>query len=562
MLTKSFALLHLWLFFNLSSEDPEVQHVMVQVMLDLLLRYNFTDEELLNAYNPFADEVDENGEKVQGKLNLTNAKLVDHIFGIFKETEDLETKKVVIEGMCKLLMTNKLAHKKKEVLREFILLFQTPDNPKEQTEMDLVDSINQILAMFFPCYYRRSVNVSEGSKQTLLRVLVECIMEISTRPLKHAFRTIKKPQLIKYVLWLLEEKAGAADDSADSPHALHQRLAYLLLQNIKQPSLNVEAKRAFCQVLVQLDLSGNFPSQLIAVHELFEQITTEDKPSKRDLLKFGKTLKDALAALKKEGEEGQVSVVEPDFFREEDVEYAENIQKEYSELPIERAKRRSIPLMQSPGQTPTQMRGRKRKLTNLQKGNFSEEEEEEEESEDFTEFSEPTPKRKRRSKTPKTQKKKLSPKSKSQSPKKSSQKRRSSLADSKKKSNKKSSKKSGSKKKSRKKSPSSGKKSSRKKSPKSGKKNSRKKSPNSAKNSRKKSSASRSKKSSKRKRLSPVRNNRVSKKRKKLDLDNISTDNTDSNEKENACLNLEDDDFASLFGSSEVDDEIEALLRE
>merc|ERR1719483_379739 len=201
-------------------------------------------------------------------------------------------------------------------------------------------------------------------------------MEISTRPLKHIFRTIKKPQLIKYVLGLLEEKAGAADDSADSPHALHQRFAYLLLQNIKQPSLNVEAKRAFCQILIQLNLSGNFPSQLIAAHELFEQINTEDKASKRDLLKFGKTLKDALAALKK-GEEGQASVVEPDFFREEDAEYSENIQKEYSELPIERAKRRSIPLMQSPGQTPTQMRGRKRKLTNLQKGKFSEEEEEE-----------------------------------------------------------------------------------------------------------------------------------------------------------------------------------------
>ena len=118
----------------------------------------------------------------------------------------------------------------------------------------------------------------------------------------------------------------------------------------------LRAKRAFCQVLIQLNLSGNFPSQLIAVHELFEQINTEDKASKRDLLKFGKTLKEALAALKKEGEEGQASVVEPDFFREEDAEYSENIQKEYSELPIERAKRRSIPLMQSPGQTPTQMR--------------------------------------------------------------------------------------------------------------------------------------------------------------------------------------------------------------
>jgi len=596
MLTKQFALLHLWLFFNLSSEDPEVQYVMVQVMLDLLLRYNFTDDELLNAYNPFADEIDENDQKIQGKLNITNAKLIEHIFDIFKETDDLLTKKVVVEGICKLLMTNKLEHKQEEILIEFMLLFQTPYAPKEQAAIEIMDTINQILAMFFPCYYRRSVNVSEGSRQTLLRVLVRCIMEITTKHSKHILRTIKRTQMCKYMLWLLEESCGAAADSGDCPKALHQRLAHILLQNLNQPKVNTEAMRTCCHVLTNLDLSGNFPNQLIAIHELQTQLKIEDRACQRDLAKFAKVITDALAALKKESEEEEPSVVEPDFFREEDAEFAENIQDLYSKIPLEKARRRSLPLMQSPGQTPTQMRGKKRKLTNLQKLNFDDEEAEED-SEEVTEVSEPPPKRKRKSNPPK-KKKKLSPK-KSKSPSGSSakkqrlspasskkkkrqsspavnskkkkrqsspamsskKKRRSSLSDSKK---KRRSSLSDSKKKRRSSLSDSKKKKSSSKQKASARKSSKKSSSKKKKMSAKRSSK---KSASKRKRLSP---RKASKKRKNLDYTSASTDATES-EKQTPILNLEesliDEDFASLvgdsgYGSSGIDDEIEALLNE
>merc|ERR550519_919679 len=75
----------------------------------------------MNATNPLA------GEDGDSKLNITNNQLIDHIYNLF-DTNQPEVLKVVVDGFCKLLITNRLHHKRKEVLSRLLLLYFLPKN--------------------------------------------------------------------------------------------------------------------------------------------------------------------------------------------------------------------------------------------------------------------------------------------------------------------------------------------------------------------------------------------------------------------------------------------------
>eukprot|EP00494_Astrolonche_serrata_P006802 UN06827 len=207
MLDKEPALNRLWLFYNLSREDEEVSYVMLQTLLDFQFRYDFTDDELMNAGNPLNED--------DGTLNITNQKLIEHIFSLFDSSTG-EVLKVVVDGFCKLLITNRLKYKKKEVIARLLLLYFIPkeiDLPEEATEDEEAEAdklqqqhehIKQILALFFPLYTKREENIKGGSRLIFLRSLVECIMAICTKPRTHEYHKIDVNTLIQYVVWLLE----------------------------------------------------------------------------------------------------------------------------------------------------------------------------------------------------------------------------------------------------------------------------------------------------------------------------------------------------------------------
>lgn len=381
MISKDFALQHLWLFYNLSKEDDEVAFVMLQTLLDFMFRFEFTDEELENAVNPLTQNEGVGG----GKLMLTNYKLVDHIFSMLKPLEgeeNLETKRVVVEGLCKLLMCNKLKHKRKEILTKLLLIYFTPhgivvnyeednDEAIESAEyrMDKEERIRQSLSLFFPIYAKRKANIKEGCQENLIRVLIDCIYTISAKPSKHPLRQIPRSKLINYVLWLLGNSNSDDNIRQEQDQPFHNQVVTRVIKALSLGT-TTEQCRSFCTILANLTFNQQYGKEFKQSQNKVYQITPNivDKAARRDWDKFRKGF-DACIKIYDETPHDPETIEEAEESNNKFQNYTQEAAKQHElhtqakDAPV---KRRSLPISQSIS-SPTLRGGKKRKLTNTKR---------------------------------------------------------------------------------------------------------------------------------------------------------------------------------------------------
>jgi len=399
MLSKEYTLNHLWIFYNLSKEDNEVAHILLQSLMDFQFRYDFNDEELTNAVNPLQE-----GEG-ESKLNLDRHKYIDHLCS-FLTCNNVDSMRVVVEGFCKLLMSNKLTYKKTQVLCTILLLNFTPnpipsvssgeddsdieeieEDPEEQERKKMqLSHIKQILALFFPLYAKREFNVRNKCRDTLSKALIECVMTISKSNTKSPLRGIPENSLIRYVFWLLDDSSSNADGSKVSK-SCHTRLAYSVLHHLKhcKPQVISAAEltahrfvvKSLSFILSNTNLGLNNGAALkqckalTEEQEVTEMIMSMDRHTKANWEKFNKTLDTAIkkyeAIQKQKAEENQLDkeVLPEDFA---DLENDAILTQQVFSGPVQVAEKPKPQLLSQRVQMSPQKSNRKRKLANVGTG--------------------------------------------------------------------------------------------------------------------------------------------------------------------------------------------------
>jgi len=398
MLTKANALSHMWIFYNLSNEDEAVAFVMLETLLDFLFRYDFTDDELMNAYNPLAlrdDEVENQEKREKPTLKLTNAKLIDHIYQKLVQTENPELLKVVASGFCKLLMANKLTHKRRKIFTKLFLLYfdEKPCDPQvrdrfadsddleeevdqtaEEEKKEKIAYTRQVLSLFFPLYAGRDLNKRAGCKTLIMQSLIEAIMTISNAPAKSSLKSINHKKVINFALHMLEQ-----EESTISQSQLHCKLAWIVLQNLNHGQARSYIMRNFCDILQKLNLSHAQQKSLKCIKRVADDVKNGivERTAKKDWDKFYKNLSTAISKIeeveKKKEEEKDEPMENENSALEQEEELPEDFvdleqdakltQEIFSQVPYEyRERKRSLPLSQvhvSP------QNGRKRKLNRI-----------------------------------------------------------------------------------------------------------------------------------------------------------------------------------------------------